>query len=171
MRPVRYSLAARTATLESVLRALFTLADAGQRQRLADMVRAYMAGPGTPNILDGFSRSEYSWSWAQRGRRAFQRHWFAAVDEIVAGRKAQTATEHPADQLDLLLAARDPETGGRLTDAQVRDQCATMLLAGFETTSQLFVLSNLFVVSPFCRARPVARRGHGIPARKRGNAG
>jgi cytochrome P450 len=125
------------ATLEAVLRALFTLADADQRQRLAGMVRAYMAGPGRPQILDGFSRMENSWSWTQRGRRAFQRAWFAAVDEIVAERKAQGASDHPADLLDLLLAARDAETGQRLSDAEVRDQCATMLLAGFETTSRL----------------------------------
>ncbi len=131
------SAAFQDATLEAVLRALFTLADAGQRQRLADMVRAYMSGPGAPNILDGFSRSEQSWSWAQRGRRAFQRMWFAAIDEIVTQRKLQANNEYPADLLDLLLAARDAETGERLTDAQVRDQCATMLLAGFETTSRL----------------------------------
>ena len=69
---VNLSAAFQDATLEAVLRALFTLADVDRRQRLATMVRAYMAGPGTPNILDGFSRSEHSWSWAQRGRRAFQ---------------------------------------------------------------------------------------------------
>jgi cytochrome P450 len=131
------SAAFQDATLEAVLRALFTLADVDQRQQLADMVRTYMAGPGIPNILDAFSRSEHSWSWAQRGRRAFQRKWFAAVDEIVAQRKSRTVTDHPADLLDLLLAARDSETGARLSDAEVRDQCATMLLAGFETTSRL----------------------------------
>jgi cytochrome P450 len=125
------SAAFQDATLEAVLRALFTLAGADQRQRLAAMVRAYMAGPGTPNIFDGFSRSEHSWSWAQRGRRAFQRHWFSAVDKIVAGRKTRGVSNPPADMLDLLLAARDAETGERLCGRQVRDQCATMLLAGF----------------------------------------
>ncbi len=125
------------ATLEAVLRALFTLTDVDRRDRIAGMVRAYMAGPGTPNILDGFSRLEHSWSWAQRGRRTFQRDWFAAIDEIVAERKSQGATGHPADLMDLLLAARDAETGEQLSDAEVRDQCATMLLAGFETTSRL----------------------------------
>ncbi len=131
------SAAFQDATLEAVLRALFTLDDAGRRQQLAGQVRAYMAGPGTPNILDGFSRSEHSWSWAQRGRRAFQRHWFAAVGEIVAQRRARGVSDPPADMLDLLLTARDAETGERLTNPEVRDQCATMLLAGFETTSRL----------------------------------
>ena len=96
-----------------------------------------MAGPGRPQLLDGFAPTEHSWPWALRGRRAFQRVWFAAVDEIVAERKQRGAVDHPADLLDLLLAARDPETGARLSDAEVRDQCATMLFAGFETTSRL----------------------------------
>jgi cytochrome P450 len=136
-RTANLSAAFQDATLEAVLRALFTLADAGRRQRLADMVRAYMAGPGRPNLLDGFSRSEQSWSWAQRGRRAFQRDWFSAIDEIVAERRQRSASGYPPDMLDLLLVAQDAETGERLSDADVRDQCATMLLAGFETTSRL----------------------------------
>ena len=32
---------------------------------------------------------------------------------------------------------RDPETGEGLDNAEIRDQCATMLVAGFETTSRL----------------------------------
>jgi cytochrome P450 len=131
------SAAFQDATLEAVLRALFTLADVDRRQQLAGMVRRYMAGPGKPTILDGFSRSERSWSWAQRGRRAFQGKWFAAVDEIVAERKARGTSDQPADLLDLLLAARDADSAERLSERQVRDQCATMLLAGFETTSRL----------------------------------
>ncbi len=131
------SAAFQDATLEAVLRALFTLTDVDRRQRLAGMVRSYMAGPGTPTILDGFSRSEHSWPWAQRGRRAFQGNWFAAVDEIVTERRARSTSDNPADMLDLLLAARDADAGERLSAEQVRDQCATMLLAGFETTSRL----------------------------------
>jgi cytochrome P450 len=41
------------------------------------------------------------------------------------------------DLLDLLLAARDPETGRALEPEEVRDQTATMLAAGFETTARL----------------------------------
>jgi cytochrome P450 len=41
------------------------------------------------------------------------------------------------DLLDLLIAARDRESGEVLSDVEVRDQSATMLLAGFETTSRL----------------------------------
>ena len=39
--------------------------------------------------------------------------------------------------LDVLLAARDPETGEPLPDAEIRDQCGTMLFAGHETTARL----------------------------------
>src|SRR5262249_32613224 len=39
--------------------------------------------------------------------------------------------------LDLLLEARDSETGEALSDAEVRDECGTMLTAGYETTARL----------------------------------
>jgi cytochrome P450 len=43
----------------------------------------------------------------------------------------------PRDLLDLLFAARDPETGGSLSPAEIRDQAATMIFAGYETTARL----------------------------------
>ena len=39
--------------------------------------------------------------------------------------------------LDVLLAARDPETGEALSNEEARDQCGTMLAAGSETTARL----------------------------------
>jgi cytochrome P450 len=131
------SAAFQDVTLEAVLRALFTLSDGAHRQRMAGLVRSYMTGAGRPQLLDAFSKTEESWPWALRGRKAFQAKWFAAIDEIVATRKQAAGTDHPTDLLDLLLAARDPETGAALSNAEVRDQCATMLFAGFETTSRL----------------------------------
>lgn len=42
-----------------------------------------------------------------------------------------------ADTLSTLLTTRDPETGDRLTDEQVRDEVMTLFMAGHETTSNL----------------------------------
>lgn len=39
------------------------------------------------------------------------------------------------DLLSMLLMAQDEETGGAMTDKQVRDECLTIFLAGHETTS------------------------------------
>lgn len=39
------------------------------------------------------------------------------------------------DLLSMLLLAQDEETGGEMTDEQVRDECLTLFLAGHETTA------------------------------------
>jgi cytochrome P450 len=67
-------------------------------------------------------------------RRAFRRRWLKEVDLIVAARRAQGGAGR-TDLLDLLLKLHDPDTGEGVSDAEVRDQCATMLAAGFETTA------------------------------------
>jgi cytochrome P450 len=69
-------------------------------------------------------------------RRWHGRRWMALIDRIVAARQEERSTEDlPQDLLDLILAARDPETGRGFTPAEVRDQVATLLLAGHETTA------------------------------------
>jgi cytochrome P450 len=55
------------------------------------------------------------------------------VYQIIADRR-QTRRDEP-DLLSMFLSARDDETGGGMTDGQLRDEVMTMLLAGHETTS------------------------------------
>jgi len=131
------SLAFQEATLEAVLRALFSLPDSEQRGRIALMVRRYLSGPGRPNVLDGFARTEQSFAFATRKRRLFQQAWSDTIDDIVAIRRSAPTSAAHGDLLDLLIAARDSESGEALSDAEVRDQCATMLIAGYETTARL----------------------------------
>jgi len=69
------------------------------------------------------------------GRRRFQRRWMAFVSEIMQARVAAPASDTPRDLFDLLRAARDPETGQGFSHGQLRDQIATMILAGHETTA------------------------------------
>ncbi len=69
------------------------------------------------------------------GRRRFQRRWMALMAEIMQARLAEPAADTPRDLFDLLLAARDPETGEGFSPDQLRDQIATMILAGHETTA------------------------------------
>ena len=123
-------------TLDAVLRALFSLEPDEAGSGLAAMVRRYITGAGRPNLLDGLARAEGDFGFAGGSRRRFQAAWFARVDTIVARRRGEL-NEGGRDLLDLLIAARDPETGEPLDDAEIRDQAATMLFAGFETTSRL----------------------------------
>jgi cytochrome P450 len=101
------------------------------------MVRYYLAGPGRPNLFDAFAPTPESFGFALRSRRRFQKAWSATIDAIVSPRRERSGTTASADLLDLLLAARDPETGQALSQVEVRDQCSTMIVAGYETTARL----------------------------------
>jgi cytochrome P450 len=56
-----------------------------------------------------------------------------AVDYVINERRRRPSDS--ADLLSMLLAARDEETGERMTDDQLRVEVTTFLLAGQETTS------------------------------------
>ena len=55
------------------------------------------------------------------------------VMDIIERRRR--GTESKDDLLQMLLEARDPETGAAMDDRQLRDEVMTMFLAGHETTS------------------------------------
>lgn len=135
--PVDLEDAYQGVALNAVLRALFSLPDRKDRDRVGNVVRQYITGPGRPQVLDGLARTETAFSFALGGRRAFQKRWTALVDSIVADRRRVAPGDVPRDLLDLLFAARDPETGGSLSPAEIRDQAATMIFAGYETTARL----------------------------------
>jgi cytochrome P450 len=80
-----------------------------------------------------------------RGRRAL-RKMDALVARIIAERRARPAAAK-ADLLGMLMDARDEDTGEGMTDAQLRDEIVTMLMAGHETTANalgwtLYLLSQ-----------------------------
>ncbi len=80
-------------------------------------------------------------------RRRFQRRWMALIDRIIDARLASGEDDAPRDLFDLLRAARDPETGAAFSREQLRDQVATMIVAGHETTAitlfwSLYLLAN-----------------------------
>src|SRR6202034_2139408 len=68
-------------------------------------------------------------------RRRFQARWMRLVEAIMHDRLREPQPETPRDLFDLLRAARDPETGAGFSPEQLRDQLATLLLAGHETTA------------------------------------
>ena len=122
------------AALDAASRSMFSLPIGGQGGRIAELVRVYARGPGRPTPFDMIAQKEGDFAWLSPGRRAFRRRWLKEVDQIVATRRAKGSAGR-SDMLELLIAARDPETGEPLSDAEIRDQSATMLAAGFETTA------------------------------------
>jgi len=49
----------------------------------------------------------------------------------------RSSGEDKGDLLSMLLISQDEDTGGRMTDRQVRDEAVTLFVAGHETTSNL----------------------------------
>jgi cytochrome P450 len=82
-------------------------------------------------------------------RWRFQQRWMRLIDDIMRDRLRDPESETPRDLFDLLRAARDPETGERFSRVQLRDQLATLLLAGHETTAvTLFWALTLLALDP-----------------------
>ena len=73
---------------------------------------------------------------ADRDRARFREEWTRLIDGIIDGREAHPADpDQPRDLFDLLAGARDPDTGLGFDRAQLRDEIATMIIAGHETTA------------------------------------
>ena len=78
---------------------------------------------------------QWVWSSGMRRYRRAKAQLDTAVEAIIAERRAQGADDR-GDLLSMLLLACDEDTGGPgMTDAQVRDEVMTIMLAGHETTA------------------------------------
>lgn len=100
-------------------------------------MRGYLHGPGRPTFADAIAKKEGDYAIFDGPRRRFRARWFGTVDALVEVRRSRGPTGATRDLLDVLLDVRDPETGAALPPEEVRDQSATMLFAGFETTTRL----------------------------------
>jgi cytochrome P450 len=78
------------------------------------------------------------------------RFFESAIDEIIENRRQHLLdhpTDPPKDILAHLLGAADPETGARMTEAEIRSNILTFIAAGHETTANalswsIFLLSQ-----------------------------
>jgi cytochrome P450 len=93
----------------------------------------------------------------------------ALVTRLVAARRAVLGTDRdPGDALSRMLTAKDDVTGEGLTDAQIRDEVVTLLLAGHETiasalTWTLYLLAQHADVRRRMEAEARAVLGDGLP--------
>ncbi|RKH06773.1 cytochrome P450 [Corallococcus carmarthensis] len=90
----------------------------------------------------------------QRRFRTGLRALHAVVDDVVERRRKQGASGD--DLLGLLLEAQ-AEDGEHLTDAQLRDECLTLMIAGHETTAAALALS-LWLLARHPEAEATLRR-------------
>lgn len=134
--------------LEIAGRTMFSVDMRRHGERLRQMIAAYQTRLGRPHLPDLLL--PLRWPAPHDIPRAlFRRRWVRFLDEVIAAREAKGDTATSGDLLDLLVAARDSETGEGFTREQLRDQVATMIMAGHETTAvTLLWAAYLLALSP-----------------------
>ena len=116
-------------------RSMFSLEMAAHGQALRQLLFRYARGLAQPSPLDLLLPERIA-SPTDRRRAAFRLDWIRFIDGLIAERAAADRPEGtPRDLFDMLSGARDPETGAAFDRATLRDDVATMILAGHETTA------------------------------------
>lgn len=132
--PVNLLQAVQFLTLEIAGRSMFSLEMQHYGTPLRGLLTEYGIRFAQPKLFDMLLPPSVP---TFRGllRWRFQQRWMRLIDDIMRDRLGEPEPESPRDLFDLLRAARDPETGERFSRGQLRDQLATLLLAGHETTA------------------------------------
>jgi cytochrome P450 len=119
-------------TLEVILRAVFGLERGAQLDELRELMTELLAFGDSPLSLLPVAQRVL----AGRGPMARLEHARTRSDELIYALidERRTAGADGEDVLSLLLDARD-EDGEPMTDAEMRDELVTALVAGHETTA------------------------------------
>lgn len=146
----------QTLTLDVASRSMFSVEMDDHGATLRQMIRRYGEKLGRPTLLDLMLPPVIP-TPLDLSRMVFRRRWLRLMDRIM-GDRPDTPVDAPArDLFDLLLQARDPETGAPFTRPQLRDQMATLILAGHETTAlTLFWALYLIANAPNVQTRLAA---------------
>lgn len=116
-------------------RSMFSLETAGFATAMRAMLMRYARTYAKVGLFDLLLPITAT-SPLDRGRAAFRAEWLGLMDQILRERRQRPPSpDEPRDLFDLMDSARDPETGAGFDHAQLRDEFATLILAGHETTS------------------------------------
>jgi cytochrome P450 len=149
-------------TLEVAGRALFSQAMTTHGPAVREAITLYGRRWAKPFALDFFLPKDWPAPQDWFRRRASQA-WRDLLDRIIAERAATPVADPPADLFDVLRVM-----GGHgdapFTPEQLRDQVATLLIAGHETTAlSLFWSLHLLSLAPEVQAL-VAAEADGVTA-------
>jgi unspecific monooxygenase len=145
-------------------RTMFSFEIARHGAALRHFVNDYGSRLAQPDIMDILFPG--NWPTPRDLPRAlFRRRWRRFIASLIAERRAMgTDPANPRDLFDLMVAARDPETGEGFSDENLGDQVATMILAGHETTATaLFWSLYLLALDPETQDR-VASEARAVAA-------
>ena len=126
--------------LEVAGRALLSTPMAGHGSAVRAGIETYGRRFARPSFLDFLLPAEAPHPLAPLRRRA-GRDFKAVLKRIIDARAKLGVADPPRDLYDLLVKAKDPETGEGFGPDLLRDQIATLLIAGHETTALLLFWS------------------------------
>jgi cytochrome P450 len=122
-------------TLEVILRVVFGVTEPARLTRLRELLRRLLQDTASPALQVAALVANRIGS--QGPMRRFEQ-LVAEIDdelfELIRERRADPGLESEQDILSALASARF-EDGGAMSDAELRDQLMTLLLAGHETTA------------------------------------
>jgi cytochrome P450 len=159
--PVNVLAAMQFLALEIAARSMFSLEMHRYGPALRRMIADFGINLGRPYFLDLMLPLGIP-SWRDLARRRFRTRWIALMDDVVAARLREPPSDQPRDLFDVLLAARDPETGAAFSQSQLRDQMATMIVAGHETTALTLFWSLYLLASAPAEQSRLAQEVRGV---------
>ncbi|MEQ8753339.1 MAG: cytochrome P450 [Coleofasciculus sp. G1-WW12-02] len=120
-------------TLQIVMKCIFsTDVEAGEAQVVANALDVAM------HWFESKRRQNFLvWEWFPRPENIRYSQAIAQMDEAIYSliRNRRNQTDQTNDLLSMLMEARDEETGQQMDDKLLRDEVATLMLAGHETTA------------------------------------
>ena len=145
-------------TLEIAGRTIFSFGLTEHHLKLRDFLIEYGTRLGRPHLLDLLLPLGWP-TYQDIERRLFRRRWTRFMRELIADRLALAPRDNdaPRDLFDLMAAARDPETGQALSEDNLIDQVATMILASYETTATTLFWSLFLLAQDSAIQSDVAR--------------
>lgn len=147
--------------LEIAARSMFSLEMRAHGAALRRLITEFGQDLGRPYLLDMLLPPAIP-NLRDFARRRFRWRWLAFMDEIVALRLRVAPSATPRDLFDLLRAARDPETGAAFSPDQLRDQVATMIVAGHETTAEAMFWAMYLLASAPSHQERLAQETDGV---------
>jgi unspecific monooxygenase len=142
--------------LDVASRALFSMPIGPLGARLCQRMVGYGVRHSAAGFLDFFLPTSTP-SPRDLGRRWFQWRWMREIDQLVAARMARASPSDALDLFELLRGYRDQVSGEQLSERELRDRVATLIVAGHETTAvALFWSFYLLALSPEWQERVAA---------------
>lgn len=128
---------AATLTMRIAMEAFFSAPMGAETARIGDLMDKIITDSGSPPFADIMGLGK----WAPRRSRRQAFAWLAELDAwlypLIDTRLAQRDEGEPEapDLLDILVHARDAETGALLDRQAIRNEVLTLFAAGHETTA------------------------------------